>query len=230
MSDEATKKPEKRWNETLTTVSTGVVAVGTLVSWFFGSTRGFPSWFTYVLTGFIALIIYKYSERSIRQVVQTLAVRSYIREQLPRLVDFIQRFSELVTMRGDGSIAAVLQKISERKGKDLVDRDLYVWPDQFIANILLRLSDAGKATSVGEFKGVLNDLSSLVKFTSQFYFQKPIHLGDLGEITKEERKTVELVRENYADFVRRYAAFYDDVNSRFGSSARAHFDIPKPLT
>ena len=27
MSDEATKKPEKRWNETLTTVSTGIVAV-----------------------------------------------------------------------------------------------------------------------------------------------------------------------------------------------------------
>jgi hypothetical protein len=230
MSDEVVKKPDKRLNETLTTVSSGVVAIGTLVGWFFGSSRGFPPWFTYVLTGFVILLLYKYSEGTIRMIIQNLAVRSFIRDQHPKLVDFIQRFSELVTTRGDGSIAVALQKISERKGKDLVDRDLYSWPDQFISNILLRLSDAGKSISVGEFKGILNDLSSLIKFTSYFYFQKPMHLGDLGELTKDERKTLELVRENYADFVRRFGAFHDDVNGRFGSSTRAHYDIPKPVS
>jgi hypothetical protein len=42
--------------------------------------------------------------------------------------------------------------------------------------------------------------------------------------------TVLMAWENFADFVRRYSIFYDEINGKLGSSARAHFEIPKPLS
>ena len=221
---------EKRWFDTLATISSAVIAIGTLIGWFFGKQSNFPHWFSYLLALFILVIIYKYSEPSIRRIIRALAVRTFLKDQHQRLLDFLQRFAELVTLRGDDSIAVILQKISEQRKQDIVDRDLFAYPDQFISNILLRLSESGSGISLTEFKGVLNDLSTLIKFCSYFYFKKPIHIAGIQNLTAEERKNLELARENFADFVRRFSSFYDEANVKLGSTSRAHFEIPKPIS
>jgi hypothetical protein len=219
----------KRWVDNIAAISSAVIAIGTLLSWFLNRQGSFPKWFFYVLTVFILFIMYKYFENSIRSFVQSFSVRSYLRQQHHLLIDHIQRFAELVTLRGEDSITQVLDKIGERSKQEIVDRDLFAFPDQLLSNILLRLSESGRGISVGEFKGVLNDLNSLIKFCSHFYFKKPLHIRGITGLNAEERKSVDLARENFADFVRRYQTFFDEVNGRLGSSARAHFEIPKPL-
>lgn len=221
---------ERRWFEKLATISSALIALGTLVSWFFGRQSNFPHWFTYLLAVFILVIIFNYAQPSIRRIIRMLAVKTFLKDQHQRLIDFLRQFAELVTLRGDDSIVGILQKISEQKKQDIVDRDLFAYPDQFISNILLRLSESGSRISLSEFKGVLNDLSTLIKFCSYFYFKKPIHVKGLQNINTEEKKSLELARENFADFVRRFSAFYDDANAKLGSTARAHFEIPKPLS
>lgn len=221
---------EKRLIDTLATVSSAVIAIGTLLNWFFGKQTAFPKWFFYILTLFILVILYKYFEDSIRRLIQTLSVRAYLRQQHFQLVDCLQRFNELTSPHGDDSIGLALKTIAERKGQDIVDRDLFVYSDQFVSNILLRMSDSGRHLSVGEFKGIMNDLTTLIKFSTHFYFKKPLHVTGIGDLSVEERKNIELARENFADFVRRYQKFYDEVNAKLGSSARGHFEIPKPLS
>jgi len=43
-------------------------------------------------------------------------------------------------------------------------------------------------------------------------------------------KELEFARENFADFLRRYQIFFDEVSVRLGLTSRAHFEIPKPLS
>ncbi len=222
--------PEKRWIDTIATVSSALIAIGTLLNWFFGKHTTFPSWFFYFLTVLILIIVYKYFEESIRMFIQAMSVRQFIRQQHFQLLDFIRRFSELVTTRSEDSISTLLQKISDRNGQEVVDRDLFGYADLFISNILLKLSESGQRITIGEFKSVLNDLSSLIKFCSYFYFKKPLHVKGITGLTADEKKNVEMARENFADFVRRYQTFYDEVNVKLGSSSRVHFEIPKPIS
>ncbi len=219
-----------KWAGSISTIASALLALATLFSLFFGAKTHFPSWFLYALTILMVVIVYKYFEDSIRHAIQAVSLRSYLREQHFQLLDYIQRFNELVTPRGEDSIITTIHKIEERNGQEIIDKDLLSYHDQFLSNVFLRMSEAGKELSAGEFKGIMNDLSTLIKFSSYFYFKKPLHVRGLGELNKEERKNIELARENFADFVRRYSIFYDEVNGKLGSSARAHFEIPKPLS
>ncbi|RPH36436.1 hypothetical protein EHM92_04510, partial [bacterium] len=219
-----------KWASSISTIASALLALATLFSLFFGAKTRFPPWFLYALTVLMVVIIYKYFEDSIRRMIQAISLRSFLREQHFQLLDFIQRFNELVTPRGEDSIILTIHKIEERSGQDIIDKDLLSYLDQFISNILLRMSEAGKELSVGEFKGIMNDLSTLIKFCSYFYFKKPLHVRGITDLNKEERKNIELARENFADFVRRYSMFYDEINGKLGSSARARFEIPKPLS
>lgn len=81
-----------------------------------------------------------------------------------------------------------------------------------------------------EFKGVMNDLNTLIRFCTCFYFKKPFNGREASDLTKDEIKEVEFAHENFVDFLRRYQIFYDEVSGRLGSTTRAHFEIPKPLT
>jgi hypothetical protein len=219
-----------KWAGSISTIASALLALATLYSLFFGAKTHFPPWFLYALTVLMAVILYKYFEDSIRRVIQAISLRSFLREQHFQLLDFIQRFNELVTPRGEDSIILAIHKIEERSGQEIIDKDLLNYHDQFLSNVLLRMSEAGKELSAGEFKGIMNDLGTLIKFSSYFYFKKPLHMRGIADLNKEERKNIELARENFADFVRRYSIFYDEINGKLGSSARAHFEIPKPLS
>ena len=219
-----------KWASSISTIASSLLALATLFSLFFGAKTRFPSWFLYALTGLMLVIVYKYFEDSIRRAIQAISLRSYLRQQHFQLLDYIQRFNELVTPRGEDSIILAINKIEQRSGQEIIDKDLLNYLEQFLSNILLRMSGAGKELSVGEFKGIMNDLSTLIKFCSYFYFKKPLHVRGITDLNKEERKNIELARENFADFVRRYSMFYDEINGKLGSSARARFEIPKPLS
>ncbi len=222
--------PPKKWIDNIAAVSSALIAIGTLLNWFFGRESSFPKWFFYVLTLLILVILFKYFEESIKRFFAAIAVRSYIREAHFKLLDNLQRFSELVSQRSDDSIVHVIETIGTRRGRALVDKDLYPYADQLVQNILLKLSESGKSLSAGEFKGVLNDLSTLIRFCTFFYFKKPFHSQDTGDLTKDEMKELEFARENFADFLRRYQIFFDEVSGRLGSTTRAHFEIPKPVS
>ncbi len=222
--------PPKKWIDNIAAVSSALIAIGTLLNWFFGRESSFPKWFFYVLTILILVILYKYFEESIKRFFAAIAVKNYIREAHFKLLDNIQRFSELVAQRSEDSIIHVVETIGTRRGKPLVDKDLYPHADQLVQNVLLKLSESGRGLSAGEFKGVLNDLTTLIKFCTFFYFKKPFLAHDAGDLTKEEMKELEFARENFADFLRRYQIFYDEVSVRLGSTTRAHFEIPKPLS
>ncbi|HTX98632.1 MAG TPA: hypothetical protein VMG09_01295 [Bacteroidota bacterium] len=222
--------PPKKWIDNIAAVSSALIAIGTLLNWFFGRESSFPKWFFYVLTILILVILYKYFEESIKRFFAALAVKNYIREAHFKLLDNLQRFSELVSPRSDDSIVHVIETVSTRRGKPLVDRDLYPYADQLVQNILLKLSESGRGLSAGEFKGVLNDLTTLIRFCTYFYFKKPFHVQDAGDLTKDEMKELEFARENFADFLRRYQIFFDEVSVRLGLTSRAHFEIPKPLS
>ncbi len=222
--------PPKKWIDNIAAVSSALIAIGTLLNWFFGRESSFPKWFFYVLTILILVILYKYFEESIKRAFASIAVRNYIREAHFKLLDNLQRFSELVSQRSDDSIVHVIDTISTRRGQPLVDKDLYPYADQLVQNILLKLSESGKSLSAGEFKGVLNDLSTLIRFCTFFYFKKPFHVQESCDLTKEEMKELEFARENFADFLRRYQIFFDEVSGRLGSTTRAHFEIPKPVS
>ncbi len=232
MAEEAVKPAgtEKRWINNIAAISSALIALGTLLNWFFAKQTNFPKWFFYVLTFLILVILYKYFEDAIRRFLADMAVKTYLRQAHFHLVDSLQRFSELVTQRGDDSIVRVLDAISTRIGQDVVDKDLYAYADQLIQNVFLKLSDSGRNMTVGEFKGVISDMSTLIKFTTHFYFKKPLHVREVCDLTSEELKNLELARENFADFVRRYQIFYDEVNAKLGSAARGRFEIPKPLS
>ncbi|MGA9120274.1 MAG: hypothetical protein WB699_13000 [Bacteroidota bacterium] len=236
MTEEAAKAqlqapPQARkWVDNIAAVSTALIALATLLNWFFGRERSFPAWFFYVLTILIVVILFKYFEESIRRFFQSLALRSYIREAHFKLLDNLQRFNELVGQRNDESIIHVIETIATRRGKPVVDRDLYPYADMLVQNILLKLSESGKSLSAGEFKGVMNDLTTLIKFCTYFYYKKPFHLDRAIDLTKEEIKEFEFARENFADFLRRFQIFFDEVNGRFGTTTRGHFEIPKPLS
>jgi hypothetical protein len=221
----------KRWVENMSAVASALIAIGTLLNWFFGRQNvSFPHWFFYVLTFLILVILYKYFEESIRRYIQILAVKSYLRQAHFTLLDSLQRFSDIVTQKSDDSIVRILQSISQRTGREMVDPDLVPYFDQMLSNILLKLSESGRNTTAGEFKGMINDLSTLIKFTTHFYFKKPLSGHEFSDFTQEELKSLELARENYADFLRRYQVFFDEVQTKVGSSVKAHFEIPKPIS
>jgi hypothetical protein len=219
----------KGWSESLVTISTGVVAIATLATWFFGGSKGFPAWVTYVLTVFVAVAVYKYSERYLRGLLRLFLIRQYLRQQRFRLVDSIEGFSDLMSLRLESSLTSVLKKISGGAGVDVVDPDLLPIPDQFLSNILVGLSEAGSRITIREFQGVLNDLSTLIKFSTYFFFTKPTADGVLRQVKAEDRNGLEAVRENYADFLRRFEVFYDEVRLHVGTGARARFEIPPPI-
>ncbi len=213
----------------MATVATGVVAIATIVNWFFGGTHAFPRWFSYVLTLFVTFALYKYSEVHVRKLARFLTLRRYIRRQRFRLVEMIQGFGDLISTSQENSLTSVLTRISEKSGHELVDRDLFSYPQQILSNILFRLSDAGGRVSIGEFKGVLNDLSTLIRFCGYFSFTKPVRENRIAGMNSEDRSSLELARENFADFVRRFQAFHDEVQLRLGTELRTRLDIPKPL-
>ncbi len=221
---------KKPWVDNIATVSTALIAIGTLLNWFFGKQSSFPHWFFYVLTFLIVVILYKYFEESIRQFIQIVSVRNYLRQSRFQLVDSLQRFSELVAQRSEDSIVRILQDASTRLGRDVIDKDLVAYFEQILSNILLKLSDSGKEIRVAEFKGILNDLTILIKFAAHFYFKRTLYGPGTDALTADELKSSELARENFADFVRRYQIFYDEVHAKLGSTSRAHFEIPKPLS
>src|SRR5512134_1911142 len=111
--------PEKKWVTQIGTISSALLALATLISLFFGPKTRFPPWFIYALTGLIVVILYKYFEDTIRRAFQAMSLRTYLREQHFQLLDFVQRFNELVTQRGEDSIIHVLQKIGERSGQEI---------------------------------------------------------------------------------------------------------------
>jgi hypothetical protein len=236
MTEEAAKAqllgppPARKWVDNIAAVSSALIALATLLNWFFGRDSRFPPWFFYVLTALILVIMFKYFEDSIRRFYQSMALRSYIREAHFKLLDNLQRFGELVGPRNDESMVHLIESIATRRGKPVVDRDLYPYADMLIQNILLKLSASGKSLSVGEFKGVMNDLTTLIKFCTYFYFKKPFLMDGIPDLTKEELKEFEFARENFADFLRRFQIFYDEVSGRFGTTSKGHFEIPKPLS
>jgi len=124
--------PPKKWIDNIAAVSSALIAIGTLLNWFFGRESSFPKWFFYVLTILILVILYKYFEESIKRFFAALAVKNYIREAHFKLLDNLQRFSELVSPRSDDSIVHVIETVSTRRGKPLVDRDLYPYADQLV--------------------------------------------------------------------------------------------------
>ena len=101
--EEASAKPavqvtQSRWVNHIATISTALIALGTLLNWFFGKGGpSFPRWFFYILTFLIVVILYNYFQESIRRELQKLAVRSYLRQAHFHLLDSLQRFSELVS-------------------------------------------------------------------------------------------------------------------------------------
>jgi hypothetical protein len=225
----AAAHPVKGWSDTLTTISTGVVAIATLVSWFFGGSHNFPRWFSYLLTVFVLVAAYKYSESHLRRLVRYFAIRLYLRRQRFRLADIIQGFGDLISTKLEDSVTSVLRRIAERNAKGIVETDLFTFPEQSLANILLRLSEAGGTLSAGEFKGVLNDLSVLIRYCSHFYFRKPVQENRLSGLDPAERNGLELARENFVDFVRKFQDFHNEVQLRLGSEKRERFDLPRPL-
>lgn len=225
----ASSPPVKGWSDSLATISTGVVAIATLAGWLFGSAHGFPHWFTYIITVFVLLAIYKYSEHHVGRFFRHLSLRSFMRQERYRLVEIIQGFGDLISPKLDDSVSSVIQRISQRSGRTIVEPELFDYPNEILSNILLRLTDAGKKVTVSEFKGVLNDLSTLLTFCSHLYFRKPVEDNKLGGVTPADRNSLELARENFADFVRRFQAFHDEIHLRMGSGSRARFDVPKPF-
>ena len=219
----------KGWSESLVTISTGVVAIATLATWFFGASKGFPVWVTYVLTLFVAIAVFKYSEVYLKRLLRLFLLRQYLRQQRFRLVDSIEGFSDLMSLRLETSVTSVLKRVSERSGVRVVDPDLLPIPDQFLSNILIGLSEAGGRITIREFQGVLNDLSTLIKFSTYFFFRKPVDEGAVQQTRSEDRATMEAARENYADFIRRFEEFYDEVRLHVGTGARARFEIPPPI-
>jgi hypothetical protein len=219
----------KSWSDTLATISTGVVAIATVMTWIFGASRGFPAWFSYVLTFFVVVAVFKYSEVHVRRLFRFLSLRRYLRQQRFRLVDIIQGFGDLISFTLEDSVTSVLRKTAEKTGRPIVDPDIFAYPNQLLSNILLRLSDAGRNITIAEFKGALNELSTLIQFCSQFYFRKPVGENRLSGVTPAERNSLELARENFADYVRRFQAFHDEVQLRMGTGTRAHFEIPRPI-
>src|SRR5512133_2532679 len=113
-----------KWAGSISTIASALLALATLYSLFFGAKTPFPSWFIYALTVLMIVIVYKYFEESIRRVIQAISLRSYLREQHFQLLDFIQRFNELVTPRGEDSIILAIHKIEERNGQEIIDKDL----------------------------------------------------------------------------------------------------------
>jgi len=227
--DSASPPLVKGWSDTLTTISTGVVAIATLATWLFGGARAFPQWLSYLLTLFVLVAVYKYSESHVRRLVRFLSLRHYVRQQRFRLVDMIQGFIDLISAKLDDSVTSAHWKIAGRNGQPIVDTDIFGFPERLLSNILLRLSDAGPRISIAEFKGVLGDMGMLIEFCSRFYFRKPVEENRLGEVHPDDRKSLEFARENFADFVRRFQAFDDEVRLRIGSPTRARLEIPKPL-
>jgi hypothetical protein len=110
-----------------------------------------------------------------------------------------------------------------------VETDLFTYPEQSLANILGRLSEEGGSISAGEFKGVLNDLSTLIRYCSHFYFRKPVQENRLSGLDALDRNSLELARENFVDFVRKFQDFHNEVQLRLGSDKREHFELPRPL-
>lgn len=219
----------KGWSDTLTTISTGVVAIATLATWLFGGTRAFPQWLSYLLALFVLVAVYKYSESHFRRLVRFLSLRHYVRQQRFKLVDMIQGCNDLISTKLDDSVTSAHWKIAGRNGRPVVDTDIFGFPERLLSNILLRLSDAGPRISIAEFKGVLGDMGMLVEFCSRFYFRKPVEENRLGEVHPDDRRSLEFARENFADFIRRFQAFDDEVRLRMGSPTRARLEIPKPL-
>jgi hypothetical protein len=228
-NDSASPAPVKGWSDTLTTISTGVVAIATLATWLFGGTRAFPQWLSYLLTLFVLVAVFKYSESHARRLSRFLSLRHYVRQQRFKLVDMIQGFNDLISSKLDDSVTSAHWKIAGRNGRPIVDTDLFGYPERTLSNILLRLSDAGARISIAEFKGVLGDMGVLVGFCSRFYFRKPVEENRLGEVHPDDLKSLEFARENFADFVRRFQAFDDEVQLRMGTPTRARLEIPKPL-
>ncbi|MEW6511204.1 MAG: hypothetical protein AB1428_09625 [Bacteroidota bacterium] len=221
--------PVRGWSESLVTISTGVVAIATLATWFFGGSQSFPKWVLYFLTVFVLIAVYKYSEPHVRRLYHFLSLRTYLRQQRFRLVGIIEGFTDLMSARREDSVPSVIKKMSEKSGGAIVDPDFLTLPYDLLSNILVSLSDAGRSITIREFKGVLNDLSTLVRFCSYFYFKKPLAENKLRTLKAEDRNTLESVRENFADFVRRYQAFHDEMQLRIGTTTKARFDVPQPL-
>ena len=116
------------------------------------------------------------------------------------------------------------------KGQEVVDRDLYAYPDLFMSNSMVRFSGPGRQLSAGEVKGILIDTGSLIRICSHIYFETPLLVKGIPNLGRGRGRKVSISPGRTLRRVQRFRTLNAEGNVRPGSTSHAHFGIPKPLS
>lgn len=201
-----------------------------------------PGWYKYlsgafILVTFIVLLLHFVwpwalgvaTERTRRWRANRTA-----KELFPGFREVVRHYQDLVNTQSDGNLAHYLENLRAQE-VDLRTRLPNAPPLQYLADLLSMLLERMNRWdgTYWELKVLGRDFYTFIHQYDRLYVQGPLaelRLLKASELPERHRRRIDLLRENYAAFLRQYMAFAKRANGRFGEPVFIDYlDLPEPV-
>jgi hypothetical protein len=201
-----------------------------------------PGWYKYLSGGFILVsvvvlvveFVWPWVAGGIAKRVAQRRANRLMRELFPSFREVVRHFQDLLNTQSDGNMARYLELL---RGQEPEWRAKLpnTPPLQYLADLLGMLLDRMEMWdgTYRQFKSLGRDFYTFINQYDRLYVREPLAvLRQLkpDELPDRHRRRINLLRENYAAFLRQYMTFAKQVNSRCGEPAWIEYvDLPDPI-
>ena len=201
-----------------------------------------PWWYkylsgTFILVSLIVLLVQfvwpwvlgALTERARRRRADRIA-----KELFPNFREVVRHFQDLVNTQSDGNLARYLETLRAQE-LDLRAKLPNAPPLQYLADFLAMLLERINRWdgTYWELKVLGRDFYMFIHQYDRLYVQGPLaelRLLKASQLPDRHRRRIDLLRENYAAFLRQYMTFAKKANGRFGEPAFVDYvDLPEPI-
>jgi hypothetical protein len=201
-----------------------------------------PWWYKYlsgafILVGLIVLLVqfvWPWVVIGITERRRRWRANRTAKELFQGLREVVRHFQDLVNTQSEANLARYLETLRAQE-PDLRAKLPNVPPLQYLVDFLGMLMDRIDKWdgTYREFKVLGRDFYTFVHQYDRLYAQgqlSALRLLKPGELPDRHRRKIDLLRENYAAFLRQYMTFAKKVNGRFGEPAFIDYiDLPEPI-
>jgi hypothetical protein len=203
---------------------------------------GLPGWYkylsgTFILVSLIVLLVqfvWPWVVGAVTERAGRWRANRIAKELFPSFREVVRHFQDLVNTQSDANLARYLE-ILRAQEPDLRTKLPNAPPLQYLADFLGMLLDRIDRWdgTYWELKVLGRDLYTFIHQYDRLYAQAPLaelRLLKAGELPDRHRRKIDLLRENYAAFLRQYMTFAKKANGRFGEPAFVDYlDLPEPI-
>jgi len=223
----------KNWSERALAVSTIVMAVSSVLTLSISiltNVAVLPVWIVYFpLVVFVAALFFLVYSNA-RKILVWWRKRAVAGSSFPNLITLAKEFANLTTLRLNDTIVYGFGKIPE-SGPSLQNREFAELCEWVTNNLVARLENSKR--KFNELKLGIRDLHTLVHSFHRVYFiegMKKASSIEISNIPEDNKKIIEVARENFARYLDKFQSLCNEINERLGRKEfDYYFEKAKPL-